>query len=256
MARGLTTYEEARQQRQLWTPALLPARPLVLLDARDAASPASWFNKGSAGDFAQATSGTQPALVPNAVNGRPLLNFATSKHQETAAQTISGVTDVTVLTLGIFSTAATKAMVSIGWNTGNSYIGWAVYTGQGVGNSNGAFTPLLQFDSTAIRDGKPHSQTLSFGSASGRAWLDGAAVTPTGNTPLGLGTITSQSFFVCQADPAELGDHQMGIVVVAPGALSTSDVARLTGWAHWEYGLQGLLPVGHPYKNRPPMIGA
>jgi hypothetical protein len=228
---------------------------MVWLDARQAATPASWTNNGSLRDtFTQATAGTQPAVAPNAVNSRPLLNYATSKHQDSANQSLSGVSDFTVFTLGKHSTTATKAVVSWGWRT--VFTGWAVYTGQGVGNYTGSFTPLLQFDSTAIRDGNPHSHTLCFGAAAGRAWLDGAAVTPTGDTPLTHGTISSQPILISQGDTTELGDHQLGLVVIVPAALSNADVARLIAWGHWEYGLQSLLPASHPYKNRPPLIGA
>lgn len=42
--------------------------------------------------------------------------------------------------------------------------------------------------------------------------------------------------------------------IVAPGK-SVADIEKYEGWAAWEYGLEDLLPVEHPYKNAKPPSG-
>ena len=44
------------------------------------------------------------------------------------------------------------------------------------------------------------------------------------------------------------------LAVLVIGALSASDVEKLTGWAAHKYGLTANLPAGHPYKSAPPML--
>lgn len=37
--------------------------------------------------------------------------------------------------------------------------------------------------------------------------------------------------------------------------LSSSEINLLTGYLHWDWGMQSLLPSNHPYRNRPPYVG-
>ncbi len=37
--------------------------------------------------------------------------------------------------------------------------------------------------------------------------------------------------------------------------LSSSEINLLTGYLHWEWGMQSLLSSNHPYRNRPPYVG-
>ena len=36
--------------------------------------------------------------------------------------------------------------------------------------------------------------------------------------------------------------------------LSTNEINLLSGYFHWEWGLQSLLPTNHPFKNREPLV--
>lgn len=37
--------------------------------------------------------------------------------------------------------------------------------------------------------------------------------------------------------------------------LSNGEINLLSGYLHWEWGMQSLLPSNHPYRNRPPYVG-
>ena len=43
-------------------------------------------------------------------------------------------------------------------------------------------------------------------------------------------------------------------VLVVPTTLSTDNRQKLEGYLAWKWGLQASLPVGHPYKNTPPIV--
>lgn len=257
MPRGVDRLDEARLQGRLWTPAHLPTRPVVWWESGFGATPEATINRGSlGGSFAQATSGSRPAVVPNGINGRPLLNFATSKSQETGNLSNTGASIVTVFAAGIFSTSATKPIVSWCWRT--FFTGWAVYTGQAVGNFDGGFDPVFAFDSSSIRDGKVHSQLIQFGAGPQRAWLDGAEIPYADlSTPYPCGSITDQPILIGQGGDGEFGDHPgLGIVLVVDGAQTPADVERIAGWGHWKLRREDALPGTSPYRSRPPLIGA
>jgi len=47
-------------------------------------------------------------------------------------------------------------------------------------------------------------------------------------------------------------DHAEWVVTLGVPSPATSD--RIEGYLAWKWGQQALLPVGHPYKNSPPMV--
>lgn len=46
----------------------------------------------------------------------------------------------------------------------------------------------------------------------------------------------------------------IGEIVVCTESLSAGDRQKLEGYLAWQWGQQGSLPVGHPYKSAPPTI--
>jgi hypothetical protein len=45
----------------------------------------------------------------------------------------------------------------------------------------------------------------------------------------------------------------MSEIIMTSSVLSTADRQLIEGYLAWKWGLQGQLPVGHPYKNSPPL---
>lgn len=43
-------------------------------------------------------------------------------------------------------------------------------------------------------------------------------------------------------------------IVITSGLLSASDMQKLEGYTAWEWGQEGSLPGGHPYKSAPPTV--
>jgi hypothetical protein len=64
--------------------------------------------------------------------------------------------------------------------------------------------------------------------------------------------------YFSQADRSglDLSDNYMGIHIVCEGAVNDAEMRSLEAWAMWKYGLQGSLPVGHPYSAAPQTISS
>jgi len=54
------------------------------------------------------------------------------------------------------------------------------------------------------------------------------------------------AFMCCWMDSTTQG--------IVGGLPSLDDLQKIEGWAHWDLGLQDLLPADHPYKAGPPMV--
>ena len=50
----------------------------------------------------------------------------------------------------------------------------------------------------------------------------------------------------------EPSDCDIAEVILYNSVLTTLQVQQIEGYLAWKWGLQGNLPVGHPYKNAPP----
>jgi hypothetical protein len=44
----------------------------------------------------------------------------------------------------------------------------------------------------------------------------------------------------------------IGEVITYPSVLTDTNRQKIEGYLAWKWGLQGSLPIGHPYKNAPP----
>jgi len=49
----------------------------------------------------------------------------------------------------------------------------------------------------------------------------------------------------------EFSDSDHRFLMLIDGVLSSAQIQKLFGWAAWNYGLQNLLPIDHPFKARP-----
>ena len=48
------------------------------------------------------------------------------------------------------------------------------------------------------------------------------------------------------------GDHHE--IIAMNSAVSTSDRQKIEGYLAWKWGIEGNLPIGHPYKDAPPFV--
>lgn len=253
-----------------WTPTRLGGQALVWVDANDggsivlsSGSIASISNKGSAGGtFAQATATKRPALSSSGLNGMSYASF-------------DGVDDVLVCPAVTIAPASSLWMLAVHRRTSFAYGGLLSTTNSGTsgfglpyagGNSrdwiandiyafgNGYETgraprTIVQTPPSAT-DTLWHAISVTLGSAPA-AELDGDARTlrvsaggafPAYAGQLLIGALTQTTEFFA-------GGIAEVLIVADP---TRDQIDRATGYVCHRWGLQALMPAGHPYRNRRP----
>ncbi|MGE7136048.1 hypothetical protein ACQKIE_00245 [Luteibacter sp. NPDC031894] len=272
---GAVSGESSTTPSVLWTPANLSTAAKIwlketgLVDAGGGAISQWTDESGSGWDFTQSTSASRPVIVPNALNGKSVAIFDGSN------DVLVGVTSANALyraktygwAMHLFKkTASGSAVDRAMFAARYPGVGW--YTTY-VGSSRGSTTPVLlarrlSGDSASFFDGTSLSVgwhmlmgVVNWGAGTGQLYVDGSLMasanpfTSTGTTSniaaneITLGAGSSTGLY---AD-VSIGEHLAG-----DATLSTGDIDKLFGYMAWKWGLQSLLPVGHPYKSAPPTV--
>lgn len=269
---------------RLWTPSHLEDPPKVWLDwvsgiNEVGGAAAAWIDRsGSGWDFEQPSNARRPAIVESGINGKRVLSF-------------DGGNDA-LLNLGegadIFrNTGAGWALTVYKKRTSDtpSDSACVFYTNvaSGVTNTNrfnviasraatpgfGAFATRRLLDATAII-GRTASDVgewvmrldaADWANGDAYLWangiLDGSNTTtmtsgPTSDIP-GPGLYIGAGGHSGNYTNSH-SDIDLACVIAGSGTLPSEDeIDRLFGWAAWQLGLQGNLPMGHPYKDAPPI---
>lgn len=74
----------------------------------------------------------------------------------------------------------------------------------------------------------------------------------TASIPQSLANATSQVGIGGRSNGINTFNGKIGELVFVPNSLSSDDRYRMEGYLSWKWGLESLLPVGHPYKLSPP----
>jgi hypothetical protein len=282
-------YREAKHQRRLWTPGLL--RPALWLDAADLSTisistgVSQWRDKGPNGrNFTQGTGGTQPILTQAGLNGLPVLSFNGSQwltSSNTAAtwnflHNSNGSSVFAVWKAGnvadpnaIYGLLGSNAAVSA--NTGfyllyddrisssrndvalsqvsRGVVGQAAVNNLTASGVHPGGTPVL-----ISHIGDPGNAT-----AANRSFLRVNRSLTQANVDVNAPVATDASFALqigaCGNNIAPLVGYIAEIVVLASIA-STTVRQQIEGHLAWKWGLRDALIAGHPFANRPPLIGA
>ena len=271
MPRGVSAVDEARLQRRLWTPTIIA--PALWFDAADAATittvsgaVSQWNDKsGNARHYVQNTSANRPtyeSAVQNNLNAVRIANTGTTRQfVDNTSFSFSGTQ------ISLFSVHRNSANPTLG--TPNVYgrlFSFAASAQNDYDNTNGLILvygvssgiSLYRNNATIASTSAINDQWLLVSAerngTAGRISLNGGTFT-TGTTSSASQGITRSRIgndFVA-ADSGMLG--WIGEQVVVFGALSDADWERLQGYAAHRWGLTASLPAGHPYRNRPPLIG-
>lgn len=269
MPRGTDRYDEARLQGRLWTPASLA--PCVWFDAMDlstftldgSGNVSQWSDKsGTGNNAAQATSGKRPTYVALGRNSRPSVRFLIANATRLDLSVTgfpTGTTDHTLCAVYYAPTGIGAYMQCFAWGD--------------VGFPSGRVRSLLSTDTdvlnfnmfaidhnTSVAVGTDHVITHTFVGSSGASslYIDGAAAS---TATLGAASTTTfgASIGGAPSNGSGFDDYLTGDVqeiILVPRLLGLSDVNSLTGYAAWKWGYVSKLAASHPFKNRPPLIGA
>jgi len=259
----------AALKRELWTPTQLT--PAVWLDAADSATitlngstVSQWNDKsGNARHASQASAANQPTYTASAYAGKPALTF-------------DGVNDNLAVNYNYAGNQATLYAV-VSRLPGGSAEQW-VFSSYGGINGTPLVAPMWALGLNLQIGG---NRWATYGN---NKFLSGGVNLSTDGTPFALGLVSDISGSVLDAYTngsrtaqyntvarfngggarnyigAELNgasrflSGRVSEIIQTETVLSTTDRQKLEGYLAWKWGLQGNLPIGHPYKNFPPKV--
>lgn len=234
------------------------------LDADDATSYTlsgsnitQWNDKSGSGfNFSQGNAGLRPVASSNAINSRVAFSFTGGQRIDNSNITI------TQSNYSIFIVA--RANASQPSSTGYNYILKGNFSSDGFlffGNNPSKFFATFTGPSSSWNDVNANSPNISVTSTT---LLLGMTVATTVLTPYYSGnamttkTGTTGAFTgirLGDTNTANAGQGWGGLIaeiVIYNKTLSTTERQQIEGYLSWKWGIQGNLPVSHPYKNFAP----
>ena len=260
-----------------WLPSDLETQPATWLDASDpdgvdavSGKAAGLIDKsGNDNSALQATVGSRPAVLADAINGLTALDF------DGVDDYLAMSTPIISLVHTVFVVAAPTAEAAIGALVGQYSAGTSGRHYMGTNQADTGLTSSGRFnvfnntatsgngssgllDDTAFVGGDAAIfSTINLNTGEGFRFIkdgtvvDTATVTVVQQTNTGIGAERA-------AGPSVLGtfDGLFGELVVVQAALSDSDRKKVEGYLAHKWGIAGSLPPGHDYKDSPPQIEA
>jgi hypothetical protein len=288
MPRGVSPLDEARLQGRLWTPDQL--RTALWLDAADlstisvATGASTWRDKsGNQRHFTQGAGGTQPTLTPNGLNGLNVLSF-------NGSQWLTSVN--TAATWNVLHNANGSSIFAV-WKAGNISDPNAIYglMGTNAATSANIGTYIAYDDRASVPANNRVLAQVSGGGSTSLSAASADGLMPA-NTPVilshiadpGNGTGVNRSFVrvnktLSQANAATtttapsasnasfalqigaLGNNTLPLIgyvaeIIILASIASSRVRQqIDGYLAWKWALREALTAGHPFANRPPLIG-
>jgi hypothetical protein len=259
MPRGFSDYDSAVIQGRLWTPDVL--RPDAWLDVSDlstiqyATGISQITDKSGRGNnVTQSTTGYQPTLLTNRLNGLPVAKF-------------DGTDDALSFASGFMNAWTEVSFVWVMFGTGgsnNGNFGPATFsTGLELIYANVISKPTLFRINNSERVGSglystsetsPTISSIAADASSTGAWNGGAAVSMTSSA--GIAALNYNGVYNIGKYNGVSGfaaNMAFGEWLIFNSFLSQRDRQMTEGYLSWKWGIR--LAADHPYANRPPLIG-
>jgi len=266
--RGVSRYDDARLQQQLWTPKCTGA-----LTARFDAGAGSFNYSGGMittwGDLSPfgnnlGVSGfggsTQPDFQASGWNPGTVSKPATLWTGPSIGMSLAS--QISASAISVFC-----AFENV--NTGASVL---CLTGSALGGlqfrlflSAGNYylqvvkthTAVVQTSAIALPLGFNIGGTAQTSGGGSSIWTNGALETASGTSytnPL-IAAIGFDYRGVSIAGPYSPYTGLMGEMLIFSKEVSSAEANAINGYLAWKWGMVSRLPAGHPFKNRPPLIG-
>ncbi len=213
------------------------------------------LNPGSAADTYQQTESIA-FPVATGINGRPALDFNGTSH---VLNLVNGSIPTDDNNYSIFVVMRWKAVTNsivIGRVGGAAGSGSACYLGVIGGNIMGNW-----WSGTGISLDIPVANTDALydvvynNTTSEITGVKNGAVVEVFLTPYDRKSYADQQSIGANLLSSNLYMNALfAETIVVHGALSGSNRQRVEGYLAWKWGMQGSLPVNHPYKNAPPTV--
>lgn len=239
----------------VFSPLDIPALQLWL-DASDAATRtiatgvSAWADKSGKGNNAtQATGANQPTVSSAAQNGLDALDFDGLNHSMSLPDFLSG-----------FSAGSVVCVFKddLDPNPSAAKSGAPIYTSSAGNDSAWPYSDEIIYDnfcSTAQKTiGNVTPSLASWSIVSIRStgsdyefYVNGTSVFSTGTNTYGGSTAPTIGL-----QPGMKFQGLLGEIAMTNNAFNTSERQRLEGFMAWKWGIQSVLPGGHPYASSPP----
>lgn len=275
MPRGVSRYDEAQLQGRLWSPEIAPLT--LWLDAADLSTLSvgtqgvdAWRDKsGKARDAT--TTVRRPAILQNAQNGRPAVNFTASAATKLDTPDFSIAPNrqfcafVVASTAGLLGGSTYRRLwvakgvnpdsLAAGATYAQGYMGSGADAGSAmsIAGGGGITAPVV----SGLGDPAPVLLTIAFGTA--RAASNENTISANGGARQSL---TAQSGALSPtgirigSDVGTAGGSSWNswiAEVIFTDALDFSTLQEIEGYLAWKWGIP--LDPAHPFVNRPPLIG-
>lgn len=221
-----------------------------------------WLDKsGNNRHISAPAAANRPLWVPSGTGGLPLLRFdGVDDILFNSTTGTNGLEKVTILAIFRFVTVSGEDMPIIFGNTFSTGDKRGIYRGGATIGFSSYFRDILSSSYSVDNGGVFHLWELWNTALSGTNHVflgrDGVSnsFTPNGGGTLSLTTdgfsVGSWFFRINQyASNIEVRE-----VLAFSNSLSTSNLQKAQGYLMHGWNMQGLLPVAHPFKNRPPSV--
>jgi hypothetical protein len=246
-----------------WTPAYI-SDLVVWLDADDTAfsnndAVDSWINKGSGGDAEQTDSAKRPIFKTNLLNGKPGVDFdGTNDHLQ-----ISSLALDTYISLFVVAKTTTAKPIFIEHSaTANSNDGFYFYGASG-NHYNVRRTSRNSYSGTSGWFGSTAAQAalvidaISTPSPMGKVYLNGALQSDGSaafSNSLADTSVTDTLNIFSRDGASSFSDGDLHELIIYNKPLAQADREKVEGYLAWKWGLEGNLPLDHPYKSAAPTV--
>ena len=236
----------------LWTPSRLGANVIAWFDAAasttlalSGASVTSWASR--AGSISAAP-GSSPTYSATGRNGLPAVLFSGTQNLVFSANTglpTGNAAGFSAIVAYSPDNSAFKYAISYGGFTAND--GRDIGIGAGVSFiSGGGAADINSGISWANAD---HIVVANTGSSSNALRVDGSDA---GSNVTALSTGSAAGEIGANTSGSQKWSGSIQEIVLGDRQLSASERQKLEGYLAWKWGLRGLLPSDHPYKNGRP----
>lgn len=284
MILGILSGGYPRERYGIWNPALMVAPPKLWLDDSSPVVEVSgacsrWDdNSGNQWHFGQNTSSRRPQIVPSVIAGRRIIRFNGSN--TFLSNTSSGLLDIVraVPSAWVFSVAKANGDSSdvrrliFAASTNDSAWRFHLSVSEGAAsitrNRRGIGGRRLNADPWQYL---PSSGTyedqwvmtlgiIDYANARAELWINGGldgTLSPFQTAGNSSNTASIRVHVGAHTDsssvPTGIFSGDMAALLVGSANIpSTDEIDKLFGWASWRYGLEALLPIGHPFRDSPP----
>ena len=259
----------------LWTPYNMASQPKVWLDDQSSVSLvgsaiSQWSDRSVSGwDATQSTPSRRPTIVESAIGGRRALRFSQSLLQLPPDSYVIANGEDTIWSLIVSSQnqppiSGYSTLVSLSGGQGFTSNVAARFRAVMISGRPGVRVRRVGPDALVDSSADPpvsgwniKLHVANFVSRSAEISVNGGASFTQQTSSEGASAASNLELFLIgdatTAPTAEAFAGDIAAVLVGSGEMpSQGDIDKLFGWAAWHYGLEGNLPIDHPYKDSPP----